>query len=106
MFILVEDCISDNKSKKSPKNTEAEDKRGRIALEQENIPHKLDIVVHGVCIDNDSQQMRHLTNKISCPENGREIRPGSKNNAPQMHDITEENGKGRQSKSQANAEEH
>ena len=50
--------------------------------------------------------MGHLRNKIGRPKDGRDIGPRRDDNAPQMHDITEENREGGEHHAQAHAEAH
>ena len=101
----MEHGVANNKRKDRPSDAHTKrHKRGR-SLEQEDITHKLQIVVHGVRVNQNTNKMRHLNDKVGSPEDRRDIGPSRDDNTPQMHDIAEENRKGREHHAQTHAED-
>ena len=102
----MEHGVANDKRKDRPSDAHTKrQKRGR-GLEQEDIAHKLQVVIHGVRIHQDTHEMRHLRNIVSRPEDGRNISPRRNDDAPQMHNVAEKDRKGREHHAQAHAEAH
>lgn len=106
MLMLMENGVTKSQRSQRPKYTQAENYRSWIALEQKNVAHKRQIVIHRIGVNKNAQEMRHLSNKVRSPKNRREVRPSRNDNAPKMHDVTEKNSKGGKQEAQAHAKEH
>ena len=102
----MEHGIANNKGDNGPNNTQAKRKRGRHSIEQENIAHELQVVVHGIHNNQHLNPMGHLANVIGGPENRRQVHPCGDNDGPQVHNITEKYGKRREHHAQAHAKAH
>ena len=106
MLGLMEDEVTRHDGKHSPECAHAEREGGGIRLEQEDIAHELEVVVHGICVHHELQDARHLRDEIRGPEDGREIGPRSNHDTPQMTDIAEKDGERAQQQAETHAERH
>ena len=106
MLGLVEHGVTDNQSENCPDYAKSQRKHGGRRVKQENIAHKLQVVIHGVHNDQHLNPVSHLANVIGGPEDGRQIHPRGDNDGPQVHNIAEEYGKRREHHAQAHAKAH
>ena len=102
----MEHGVANSKRKNRPSDAHTKRQERRRGLEQEDVTHKLQVVVHGVRIDQDAHDMGHLRNEVGRPEDGRDIGPRRDDNAPQMHNVAEKDGERREHHAQAHAEAH
>ena len=68
MLGLMEHGIANSKGKNSPNNTQPKGKRRRHGIKQEDITHKLEIVVHGIDNHEHLNPMCHLADVIGRPK--------------------------------------
>ena len=106
MLSLMEDQVANNKGRKRPRDTKGQRHGIGSCLEQENIPHKLQVIVHRVAPHKNLEPMGHGVNEVRSPENRRGIRPSRKHNAPKMLNVTEKHRKSRKGHTNAHAKKH
>lgn len=108
MLGLAEYEDADAKHDDRPNNAKAKRLHRGVLVPQEDVTHESDKAVHGIEFDDGHDPgggavCRELGGN---PEDGREIRPGGEDDAPQMDDIAEEDGEGAHDQTDAGAEEH
>ena len=102
---LAEDRVADRDRQNGPQGAHAERHEARIGLEQEDVAHELQVVVHGVRVHEYLQDMGHLTDEIDGPEDRGEVGPSRDDDAPEVLHVAEEHGERREQKTQTHAED-
>lgn len=108
MLGLAEHQDADAEHDGGPDNAKRERLYRGVLVPQEDVTHESDKAVHGIELDDGHDPgWRAVGGELrGNPEDGREIRPGGEDDAPQVNDIAEEDGEGAHDQSDAGAEEH
>mgnify|MGYP000333975885 CR=1 FL=1 len=85
-----------------------EHRRGGTRLVHDGAAHHLEVVVHGVRLDDPHHDLggAGVGEQGEVPEDGREVGPGREGDAPEVDHVAEEDRGGADEQADANAEEH
>ena len=82
MLVLVEDGVANSHGDNCPGYAKPKFKRCGAGLEQEDIAHELQVVIHGVGIHQDAQDVGHLEDVVGGPKDRGEVGPSREHDAP------------------------
>ncbi len=82
MLVLVKDGVADSHGDNRPGHAKPKLERGGAGLEQEDFTHELQVVIHGVGIHQDAQDVGHLEDVVGGPKDRGEVGPSREHDAP------------------------
>ena len=105
---LLEHEDTDDERDDGPRDAHEEHRGRGVLLPQENVTHKLEVVVHGVYLHQHDDPVRGalVDKQGEVPEDGREVGPRDDDDTPQVDDVAEEDGERTDGHAHADAEEH
>lgn len=108
MLGLAEHEDADAEHDDRPKDAQTERLHRGVLVPQEDVAHERDEAVHGVELDDghDPSGGAVCGELRGNPEDGCEVGPGGEDDAPQVNDVTEEDGEGAHNQADAGTEEH